>query len=63
MDDLDINLVRNMELDEFYDFLISDYFKWKYTDSRWLNNNIDHFSKYVENEELMETIWKTSVKN
>lgn len=51
---LDSNKIKEMSLEEFYEFLLSDYFKWKYTDSRWLNKNREHFSKYVIEEKLDE---------
>lgn len=56
LDVLDCGLVENMELDEFYDFLISDYLKWKYTDCRWIENIIKNFSKYVSEEKLDELL-------
>lgn len=30
MDKLDFRVVENMELDEFYEFIIEDYFQWKF---------------------------------
>lgn len=54
IDNLKVNDVREMGLDKFYEFLISDYFRWKYTDARWINRYIGHFSKYVEDEKLDE---------
>lgn len=53
MDKLDFRVVENMELDEFYEFIIEDYFQWKFTDSRWLNRNREHFSRYKNEKNLM----------
>lgn len=52
MDNLDSKFIENMGLDEFYEFMIDDYFQWKYTDSRWLKRNREHFSRYVSEERL-----------
>ena len=52
MDNLDYKLVEKMELDEFYEFMIEDYFQWKFTDSRWLKRNREYFSRYVSEEKL-----------
>ena len=54
MDKLDFRVVENMELDEFYEFIIEDYFQWKFTDSRWLNRNREHFSRYKNEKKLDE---------
>lgn len=57
MDRLEFKLVENMELDEFYEFMIEDYFQWKYTDSRWLKRNREYFSRYASEEKLDE-LWE-----
>lgn len=60
IENLDNNTIKNMNLEEFYNFLADDYFKWKYTDCCWKDNNIGHFSKYASEEKLEELL---EVKN
>ena len=54
LNNLDCRKIEAMDLSEFYGFLIDDYYKWKYTDPRWLNQNRERFSKYVEQQQLCE---------
>ncbi|HIK81794.1 MAG TPA: hypothetical protein EYF93_02680, partial [Planctomycetes bacterium] len=34
MDTLDLERVRAMNAEEWFEFLLKDYFRWKYTDAR-----------------------------
>lgn len=51
---IDRNAIRNMELLDFYNFLYDDYFRWKFTESRWLKTSREHFGKYAFEEKLEE---------
>ena len=54
LDNIDSNIISQMPLDDFYNFLIDEYFRWKFTDFRWLQQNKEHFAKYVYEERLEE---------
>ena len=54
MDNLNAKAIENMDLNEFYESMIDDYFQWKYTNSRWLKRNTDQFSRYIKEERLNE---------
>lgn len=54
LDNLDSNRIKAMSLEDFYNFLMDDYFQWKFTDSRWLNQNKNHLARYVLEQKLDE---------
>ena len=54
LDNLDVELVKNMTVNEFYNFLHDKYFVWKYTDSRWFKTTISNLEKYLIEDNMFE---------
>lgn len=46
LENLDINKIKYMTLEEFYNFLYDRYFLWKFTNSLRLSQNRGHLKKY-----------------
>ena len=46
MDSLDYVEIQSMNIQDFYFFLYDEYFRWKYTDGRWLSINRAHLEDY-----------------
>jgi len=49
---LTLDIVRNMDENEWYDFLLNKYFKWKYTAPNRYATTTKQLKKYEENNEL-----------
>lgn len=46
--------IKNLPVEEFYDFLYDKYFVWKFTQKNYLANSRKHLRRYVEENRLSE---------
>ena len=54
LDNLDSETVKNMTVDEFYNFLHDKYFVWKYTQANRLRTTRNSLVKYLEDDNIVE---------
>ena len=54
LDNLDSETVKNMTVDEFYNFLHDKYFVWKYTQANRLKTTRNSLVKYLEDDNIVE---------
>lgn len=54
LNNLDYKVVKQMSVNEFYEFLHDHYFEWKFTDSRFFSKIIGYLKVYVNEEKLHE---------
>lgn len=54
LDNLDSNFVKNMTIEQFYNFLHDKYFVWKYTQPNRLKTTRTCFEKYLRDNNMFE---------
>jgi len=54
LDNLDFETVKNMTVNEFYNFLHDKYFVWKYTQANRLRTTRNSLVKYLEDDNIVE---------
>jgi len=54
LDNLDSETVKNMTVNEFYNFLHDKYFVWKYTQANRLRTTRNSLIKYLEDDNIVE---------
>ncbi len=52
IENIDVEMVKNLDANDFYDFLYDKYFVWKYTAKNRLATTRMSLEKYIKNDEL-----------
>ena len=56
LDQLDLNRIRELDAQGWYDFLRTEYFVWKYAGSRWLKQNLAYLERHYTDPQGSETL-------